>query len=169
MPWGKLSSCLTKLFLRYWQTLWRGGTECMVSYTLLCDMIARFLRKTEFLTNYVDGWFWTTLYDFDITFYNVVPMTNPLKLLSYNCREFNNPIKLKRVSNMLTKERPRVVPLQETHQKHVLPKILKSLGLNIISRPQGLLRPEDQPLSFLRIYSCRTHRYLNIQGTDIYF
>lgn len=53
-------------------------------------------------------------------------MTNSLKLLSYNCRGLNNPIKQKCVSNLLTKERPGVVFLQEAHQKKVLPRLLKS-------------------------------------------
>lgn len=53
-------------------------------------------------------------------------MANTLKLVSLNCRGLNNPIKLKRVSNTLTKERPGVVFLQETHQKRVLSRLLKS-------------------------------------------
>lgn len=56
-------------------------------------------------------------------------MTNPLKRLSYNCWGLNklNLIKLKCVSNKLTKERPGAVFLQEMAQKSVLPKVLKSL------------------------------------------
>lgn len=58
-------------------------------------------------------------------------MVNSFKLLSYNCCGLNNPIKLKHVSNLLTKERPGVVFLQETHQKKVLPKILKSNSFDL--------------------------------------
>lgn len=60
------------------------------------------------------------------TYFCVDTMTNVMKIIPYNCRGFNNPIKMKCISNMLTKERPGVVFLQETHQKRILPKILKS-------------------------------------------
>lgn len=60
-----------------------------------------------------------------------------LKLLSYNCRRLNNPIKLKRVSNLLTKERPGVVFLQETHQKKILPRLLKSTWFDLHFQAPG--------------------------------
>lgn len=53
-------------------------------------------------------------------------MAGPFKLLSYNCRGLNNPVKIRWVSNELTKVRPSVIFLQETHQKKALPRLIKS-------------------------------------------
>lgn len=53
-------------------------------------------------------------------------MVGPIKLLTFNCWGFNTQITLKQISNMLTKERPLILFLQETHQKLYLPRIIKS-------------------------------------------
>lgn len=53
-------------------------------------------------------------------------MATRYKALTLNCKGLNNSIKVKRLSNWLTKERPNFVFLQETHQKRNDVALLKS-------------------------------------------
>lgn len=48
------------------------------------------------------------------------------RALTLNCKGLNNPLKVRRLSNWLTKERPNVLFLQETHQKRSMVTLLKT-------------------------------------------
>lgn len=49
-----------------------------------------------------------------------------IKVITLKYRGLINPIKVKHVSNLLTKEHPQVVFLQETHIKKAVCQLLKS-------------------------------------------
>lgn len=51
---------------------------------------------------------------------------NAYKILTWNCNGLNNPIKVRRISNLISKEKTHIVCLQETHYKKKVNNVLKS-------------------------------------------
>lgn len=53
-------------------------------------------------------------------------MATKFKVILWNCRGLNNPIKAKQVSSLVLKLRPSILMLQETHLKRSDHPVLKS-------------------------------------------
>lgn len=91
------------------------------------------------------------------------------KVLTLNCKGLNNRIKVKRLSNWLSKEKPNVLFLQETHQKKNNVHLLKSKWFELQYLAGGSSKARGVAIDFLKGMQLRSSTVLrNHRGRYVF-